>query len=145
MTPCVESQACHEQKAVSAASLIHSIHCLRRNRCTKTMRASGQKISPAWQRIIPATNLNLPSGVPQGVSDRGMKYHTGPVSRTIRVNKMMALDTMVAGKLGIDLPSSRLESYQIFSTADRCVNVFQGEKIARAMKAGNCNPDGVRR
>src|SRR6266404_6225122 len=74
-----------------------------------------------------------------------MKYHIGPVSRTTRINKMMALDTMVAGKLGIDLPSSRLESYQIFSTADRCVNVFQGEKIARAMKAGNCNPDSVRR
>src|SRR5947209_6467100 len=145
MTPCVESQACQKQKAVSVASLIHSIQYLRRNRCTNTMMATGQKISPTWQRNVPMISLIQPSGLPHGVSDHGMKFQSGPVSSTITIINARPLDTLPASEAETLSSPSRFESYQIFSTDTRWVNVLNGEKIMRARKAGNCTPDKVRK
>src|SRR6185295_14889800 len=109
MTPCVDSQACHKQIAKSAASFIHSVHCFRRNRLQKSTTANGQKTNPAWQRNVPITNLNLPSGLARGVSDLGIKYQIGPVSSTIRMTRAMVLETLTASVLGILSSPSRFE------------------------------------
>src|SRR6266404_4372151 len=114
MTPCVASEACHKQTMVSAANLIHSIQCLCRNRSTKRTRANGQKINPAWQRKVPITNRNLPSGLAKGVSDLGIKYQIGPVSNTRVINNTRPLDTRTPSESGMVSSPSRFESYQIF-------------------------------
>src|SRR5580658_5912929 len=103
MTPCVESQACHKQKTMSTANLIHTVHRFCRNmllikkcrsRLQNSKAAHGQKISPTRERNDPMTNLILPSGVPHGVSDTGIKFHAGPVTSTIKINNKIALEAL---------------------------------------------------
>src|SRR6266540_3042728 len=144
MTPCVEPQACHKQKAKSAANLIRSIHCFCRNRCQKRTIANGQKTNPTWQRNVPVTNLILPSGLANGVSDLGIKYQIGPVSSTIVINNTMPLDTRTPSESAMDSSPSRFESYQIFSTDARRVIILKGEKTMRPTKTANCSADIVR-
>ena len=91
------------------------------------------------------TNLILPGMVAMGMSEAGIKFQTGPVTSTIVISNAMPLEILAPRVLGILSSFSRFESYQIFSTDERWVNVLKGEKTARATKIGTSIPDKVRK
>src|SRR5262245_5867542 len=121
------------------------VHCFCRNRFTKRTPAIAQKNKPAWYRNIPTTNRALPNALVSGVSVQGVRPQTGAVSATAITTRVIPLESRTDNESGIVSSSERLESYHIFSTDARWVNILTGEKTRRIPPAKNCNPDILRK
>src|SRR5271156_3897076 len=91
------------------------------------------------------TNLILPSELSQGVSEKGRTSQSGPVSSTSSINNAMPLDALTPSVLGILSSFSRFESYQIFSTDERRVNIVKGERAIQTPLDSICSPDITRK
>src|SRR5688572_1408695 len=90
------------------------------------------------------TNLNFPCGLVSGVTDQGMKVQSGSVITTN--NRTMTKPFAIrSSQLGGLPSSSRFESYHIFSTDSRRVNIVNGEDIRRANMPSAFSPDNVRK
>ena len=108
------------------------------------MKLASQKTNPTWHKNTAIRNRNIPKGLCNGVNDQGINPHTGPVSRMINMINATALDNLKPHELGILSSLVRLESYQSFSTEDRFVSIFLGNKAVRRICPHICNPELVR-
>src|SRR5258708_7499314 len=71
-----------------------------------------------------------------------MKFQMGPVNSSSTTTNAAVFEARTRNELGTLFSSARSESYQIFSTEERCVMVLTGERIRR-MPPRNKSPAEV--
>src|SRR5579884_3698200 len=123
MTTAVTFQANHEHKAIKPAILSRSSQRVCRNRLRTRNTAQGQSDKNKWQSRILRANRMSPNGVPMSVFNCGKKSKNGFVSNTMVIVSRNTFAPWVINKSGSLRLTSRLDSYQIFFTDDRCLSI----------------------